>query len=199
MRYFGLILLFLSFGIFSFAQQKEQDLVKAAFENYKSAILNDKDAEAIKYVDSRTIKYYDEISEKVRKADSLAIEKFTILDKVMVFSVRHRATREDMLGFDGKKLFMFAIREGMVGKNSVQNNGIGKVTINNKPTPLDFHFYKEDNQWKLDLTALFEVSENVFKEMVEGSGQSESEFLFTILESITGKRPGNEIWKPVLK
>lgn len=192
----------------TYGQKKEEKLVRQSFDNYKSAILNDKGEEAVKYVDSRTIKYYSDILDLVKTADSTKVETLSILDKLMVFSIRHRTSKEEILSFDGKSLLVYAIKNGMVGKNSVANNSIGDVTIDNsfakgqfiangQKIPFDFHFYKEENQWKIDITSLFTISTAVFKKMADDSGQNENEYLFSLLEMITRNKPNSEIWKPI--
>lgn len=192
----------------STAQKSEERQIRNAFDNYKSAILNDKGVEAVKVVDSRTISYYSEILTHVLDADSNRIESLSLLDKLMVLTIRHRASHPDILSFDGTSLLIYAIENGMVGKNSVANNTIGAITIdgtfakgefiaNGQQTPLNFHFYKEDEQWKIDLTALFEVSTVAFERMVESSEQNENDFLFTLLERVNGKKPTPLIWDPI--
>ena len=189
-------------------QKNEEKLVREAFDNYKSAILNDKGNEAVEYVDSRTIRYYSDILELVKNADSTQVSSLSLLDKLMVFSIRHSTSKEEILSFDGKKLLVYAINSGMVGKNSVSNNLVGDVTIDNKfakgqliangqKAPFYFHFYKEDGQWKIDLTSIFSVSTMAFKKMVDDSGQNENEYLFSLLEMLTGKKPRQEIWEKV--
>jgi hypothetical protein len=191
-----------------FAQKGEEEFVRKAFDNYKSAILNDKGEEAVRFVDSKTIKYYNDILDLVRNADSSKVETLSILDKLMVFSIRHRTSKEDILSFDGKTLLIYAIKSGMVGKNSVANNTIGEVTIDGnfakgqfvvkeQKAPFFLHFYKEDQQWKMDLTSLFTISTSAFKKMADDSGQNENEYLFDLLETITGKKPGPGIWQPI--
>jgi hypothetical protein len=203
----GILFLLLT-GPLTYGQKNEQKQVVKSFNNYKSAILNDKGEKAVKYVDSRTIKYYSYILELVKTADSSKVETLSILDKLMVFSVRHRTPKEDILRFDGKALLVYAIKSGMVGKNSVANNTIGEVIIENdfakgqliangQIAPFYFHFYKEEKLWKLDLTALFPLSTTAFKRMADASGQKENEYLFLLLEMLTGKKPGQEIWEKV--
>jgi hypothetical protein len=201
-----LLLLFVTSACF--AQKKEQKGVIQAFENYKSSILKDRGEEAVKYVDSRTIKYYGDILELVKTADSTKINSLSLLDKLMVFSIRHRTSKENILSFDGKQLLVYAIKSGMVGKSSVVNNSLGEVIIegdfakaqfvnNGKATPFYFHFYKEEQQWKMDLTSIFAISNMAFSKVREQSGQAENEYLFTLLEMITGKKVGPEIWQKV--
>lgn len=164
-----------------YGQKNEEKLVRKSFENYKSAILNDQGESAVTCVDSRTIKYYNDISELVKTADSTKIETLSILDKLMVLMIRLKATKEEMLNFDGKSLLMYAIKGGMVGKNGVMDKEIGDVEIetnfakgqlisNGKKTPIYFHFYKENEQWRIDLTSIFPMTSVGFKKLVEDSG-----------------------------
>lgn len=208
MKHTLLILTFFLTWTLSFGQKNEEKLVRQSFDNYKSAILNDKGEEAVKLVDSRTIKYYSDILVLVKTADSTKVETLSIFDKLMIFTIRHIASKEDILSFDAKSLLVYAIENGLVGKNSVADNSIGDVTIdklfakgqlvsNGEKTPIDFHFYKEENQWKIDLTPLFEVSTDAFKEMAVGSGQNENNYLFFLLKVLTGNQPSRDIWKPI--
>jgi hypothetical protein len=192
----------------SYAQKEEQVLVKKAFDSYKSSILNDKGEEAVKYVDSRTFKYYDQVLDLVKHADSTEVANLSLLDKLMVLSIRHRTSREDILSFDGKGLLIYAIESGMVGKNSVANNSIGKTVVddnfakgqlivNGKEAPLHFHFYKEEGEWKIDLTSIFSITNLGLKKMVEDSAQSDNDFILNILETLPGEKPGSAIWEKI--
>jgi hypothetical protein len=191
-------------------QKGEEKLVVKTFEKYKTAILNDKGKDAVKFVDSRTIKYYSDMLELVKTADSTKIETLSILDKLMVFTVRHRTSKEDILSFNVKSFLIYAIESGMVGKNSVANISIGEVTINKnfakgqliangQKAPIFFHFYKEDKQWKVDLTSIFPISMVAFEQMVNESGMKKNEYLFLLLEMISGKKPESKIFRPIIE
>lgn len=204
----AVIVVLLLITSFCFAQTASQTAVVQAFENYKASILEDRGEEAVKYVDSKTIQYYGDILELVKTADSAKVSSLSLLDKLMVFSIRHRTTRENILSFDGKKLFVYAIKSGMVGKSSVASNSLGEVVVDNNFAKAQFisngkvasfyiHFYKEELQWKMDLTSIFDISNTAFTKVFEQTGQSQNEYLFSLLEMITGKKVGAEIWQPV--
>ncbi len=189
--------------------QSDKELVLKSFENYKEAILTDKGKLASDFVDSRTIRYYSDILEKVRTADSLEVDSMGIIDKLTVLSMRHRTPKSDLLSFDGKDLFVYAIDNGMVGKNSVVNAELGDVTtngdfskaefvVNGEKTPFFFHFYREDNIWKIDITHLFSLGTLSLKKMIENSGENENDFMINILEVLTGKKPTDKIWQPII-
>lgn len=190
------------------AQNTDERLIRKSFDNYKTSILNDQGVEAVKYVDSRTICYYSEMLFKTKYADSSSVSSLGIMDKLMVFSIRHRANKRDILSFNGKDLLVFAIKEGMVGKSSVANNTIGDIKIDGKfakgqliadgqKTPFYFHFYKEDGIWKMDITSLLPIGEAAFRSMQQSSGMNENEYLFKLLEITTGKKPGRDIWHKI--
>jgi hypothetical protein len=186
----------------------EKKLVREAFAGYKSAILNDKGEEAVKHLDSRTLKYYGDLAELTRTADSAKVNSLGLIDKLMVLTIRHRATREEILAFDGNSLLVYAIKNGMVGKNSVLNNTIGDVTvdqafakgvvvISGKPSPISMHFYKEEGNWKADITSLFPSSEIAFRQVIAESGQDENAFFFSVLEAISGSPVRPSVWHAV--
>lgn len=190
------------------AQQTEEQLVKKTFETYKSAILNDKGEEAVEQVDAKTINYYGDILDKVKTADSLTVDKFTLMDKLMVLIIRHRISKDEILTTNGKQLLVTAIKMGMVGKSSVMNNEVGVVKVNGnfatgellvqgQKTPLAFEFNKENGAWKLDLTAVFPAGEAAFRQMVKQSGEPENAYLLSLIELTSGKEPGAEVWVPV--
>src|SRR5687767_6082502 len=125
-----MVLIFLLCILQSTSGQVNNDvLIKQAFNGYKTAILNDRGDEALKFIDTITINYYGYILELVKNADSILVDSLSLLDKLMVLSVRHRTSRQDILSFDGKKLLVYAIKSGMVGKSSVANITIGEVKV----------------------------------------------------------------------
>ena len=86
LKIIGILFLLLT-GELTYGQKSEEKLVKKSFDNYKTSILNDKGEKAVKYVDSRTIKFYSDILELVKTADSTKVETLSILDKLMVFQL----------------------------------------------------------------------------------------------------------------
>ncbi len=199
------LIFFISINTYS---QTNKESVLKSFENYKNAILTDKGEIAAEFVDSRTMNYYSNILDKIKTADSLEVNSMGIIDKLTVLSMKHRTSKGELLNFIGRDLFVYAIDNGMVGKNSVMNAELGEVTtsgdfakaefiVNNQKTPFFFHFYQENEVWKLDITHLFSLGAMSFKKVIEDSGESENNFIINILEAATGKKPTNDIWKPL--
>ena len=120
-----------------------------------------------------------------------------------------RAKKNEIVEMKDADAFLFAIKNGMVGKNGVVDASIGQVIVDTtfakgklisagKESSIYFNFYKEAGIWKLDLTALFLLSNQALKKMIEATGKSENDLLIEILESLTGKKVGSDIWKPIM-
>lgn len=199
----NLVTLHFSYG------QDDKVLIKKCFENYKTTARLQQGKEALNYIDSRTISYYDTIVTLARSADSLKVSSLSFIDKLTVLLLRHRVTKEQILNMNGESLFIYYIDNGLVGKEGAVNNEVGEITIDGnfakgqflhkgKETPLDFHFYKEGGRWRFNITSMFAFTTMFAKRTIENSGMTEDEFILLILEKSTGKLPGSTIWRPLL-
>ena len=201
------LLLLLTISIFG--QENSEQTVKQTFENYRQAILNDQGDKAISYLSSNTFDYYGTILEETKKADSIRLEELSLIDKLMVLIIRHRTPSDKIKSFDKNTLIVYAFNEGMIGKETVENYAIGEVffenentakgqlLVQNTPVPTSFRFYKENNEWKVDITSVMPGTNTAFEKMIENSGMEENEFIFLILENLTSERPDKSIWKPI--
>lgn len=191
-----------------FAQSDDSVRIINVFNAYKAAILNDEAEEALQTIDSRTKNYYRDVLTDVKKADSAKLVAISLLDRITILGIRARATKEEVLNMQDVDAFLFAIKNGMVGKNSVVNNSVGEVIVEGsfargelvalgKKTSIYFHFYKENNEWKLNLTELFNLGNMSMKKMFAESGKDENVFLLDLLGLMTNKEITGEIWKPI--
>ncbi|WP_294672046.1 hypothetical protein [uncultured Fluviicola sp.] len=204
-----LFLLFLPlFGTSLLAQNSEDTLIRAVFDKYRSDLLNDRGTEAVKEVDSKTIQYYSDILELTISADSSKVETLSIMDKMSVLIMRLKISKEELLTFSGKDLFIYSVDHGMVGKSGIAKNSIGQIIVNDNfasaplgvkgaPTEVRFEFYKESGSWKINLTSIFPLAELVFEKLIKDSGKSENELLIPIIEAATNKRVSREVWQPL--
>lgn len=209
MRKLVQVLFFALLAVLHANAQHDTTLIKACFNGYKNAILSDQGKTAVTFVDSRTVKYYTDILQKTKTLDSAGIDKLSIMDKLTILMLRHRATKDEIMQLDGRSLLVYAIERGMVGKNSVQQLSIGEVMIRGNmaegqiivgeaPTSLAFNFYKENDAWKMDITSVLPEGNTAMKKVVKDSGQPENQFLVMLLENATGREPLKDIWKPIL-
>lgn len=189
-------------------QAQDDKQVQKTFKAYKSAILNGNGKEAASYVDSHTINYYARMLDITRHADSAQVDTMSILDKIIILTLRAKVKKEQLHEMDGKSLIVYAINTGMIGKNTVNNFAIDHISVNKnfaqaqmmaqgQPIPMYMHFYKENGQWRVDLTSLFKTFSEAMAQLIEESGQTENEFLVKMLEASTGKTLDRKLWQPL--
>lgn len=191
------------------AQKSTEQQVQQVFENYKQALLADDGATAVQYLDKRTENYYTQVLEWTLHADSSTIAGMRFFDKMMVLLVRHRTNDDDLKQMNGRSLMIYSINEGMVGKEGMESNTIGKVSVDGEMALGDFiiagessgmqmTFYKEDQVWNLNLTSIFDISEAALLEVVQQTGLSDNEFVMYMLQYVSDEAVDNKIWHPIV-
>ncbi|MEO1253543.1 MAG: hypothetical protein AAFY41_01475 [Bacteroidota bacterium] len=194
----------------TYAQKKEEKKVRETFNKYKKALLEESGSDAADQVDLNTITYYKMILNKSLKADSVEVVNMDIIDKLTIFTVRHRVPKEELMGgMTAKDFFAYSVDNGMIGKSSVMNITIGDVFVEGdsakgqmitagQETPLFFGFRNEEG-WKIDITSIFSATNEALQQMITSVDSTAEEWIFQALEMLTGKAPTNEIWNPIIK
>lgn len=189
----------------SFAQEKE---IHKCFEEYKSAILKEKGNEAVGKVSKSTIAYYEKSRVEALEADSATVANLTVIDKIMVLTLRSKMSANELSAMNGRTLFEYSVDQGMVGKNSVANGSIGEIkmkgenaegyiAINGEVSPIFFLFSQENGEWKIDLTSVFDVSNEGMKQMIDATGYAENDYVIMVLQMATGAELSSSIWQPL--
>jgi hypothetical protein len=202
------IFLFMVCAIQSQSQSKEEKKIKDVFNGYKNAIMKGKGEEAVKFVDRNTITYYQDMLNTALDGDSAKLAALPVIDKLTVFTIRHKVPKADVESSNGRDFFIYAINNGMVGKNSVAAIELSDVEVSGdkakasvqslgQKTPLHFEFNNEDGAWKLDITSIFAKTNEGIGMMLEKNEMTELDFVFKALESLTGKPVDNSIWQPM--
>ena len=204
------LILFLQI-ILACAVSRDEDKVIECFDNYKTAILNDMGEEAVTFIDSKTVDYYGELLEKVLYADRDVVMQESFINRLMIFRIRHSVQVDKLVKMDGIKLLEYSINNGWVGKDAVAGSVIKNVKIegdsatvelykNDKRTGMSYKFYRENTQWKINLTSLFLITHYVLKQQAKNTGyDDEDAFIFDLIEGISGKRVSKDIYEPLIK
>ncbi len=107
-------------------------------------------------------------------------------------------------------VFVHAVNQGWIGKNSVLDSDIGRLRVfgndasgeyvkGGKPTVLKYRFTKEDGSWKFDLAALTPVADQAMSMLIKKEGLEEDAFIISLIESVSGKKVLSSIWQPLGK
>ncbi|HEB36269.1 hypothetical protein LCGC14_1091560 [marine sediment metagenome] len=181
------------------------------FEKYKTAFLNSKGEEAIKYIDSKSVDYYKDILDKILYADKEEVMKESYINRFMIFRVRHSMQLKNLKEMDVTRLLVFAIDHGWIEKDAAIGMSVKNVKINgnmatadyyqdNKKTGIRFQFFYENEQWKYNYTSVVQFSSSLSKQQIKEFGYSdEDEFIFDMIWGESGKKVSKDIYESLIK
>jgi hypothetical protein len=205
--YFGLLFL----GLFCSGCNYKSDLacVQETFDGYKKAILANDSAGAVKWVSQSTLDQYQKYVDLAKHAKREELKSLSLVDKLIVFRIKLQIPDDQWKDMTGKKVFIYAVNHDWIGKQGVRmtrirdidvsgSEGSAQAVIREMRTPFRYHFVKEDDGWKFDLTSSMDVLNQAFKSQLEqlGRGLTEEQFLFRMIENTSGKNATKDIWEP---
>ncbi len=188
----------------------QEGAIQLVYNNYQTAIIEKKSAEAVTYLDGNTIKWYEDILKMVKQYDKSKLQQKDILTQLNVLLIRDSAPREDIQKFDGRSLIEFCIFYGLIGKESVEGIQPYDIQINDRTalaklegkdgdTGSKIGFSYEKPTWKLDLTVLFPYSEIALLNTAKSYSMNEEDFVLMVVQSVSQKRVTEDIWNPISK
>lgn len=186
-----------------------EDIAKS-FQDYKSALLEQKGETAAGLVTKRTIAEYQLYVDLALSADREKLESLSFINRFQVLLLKQRIPEETLRQLDGRSVFAYAVDRDWIGKNGVIRTTIGAVDVANKrataevliggeKVPNRFQFTQEDGIWKFDLIQVIRDTDAPLREMVKQRQMTENEFIFSIVETISGEKVDDSIWLPMKK
>ena len=191
-----------------FAAQNDIDAIKKCYEDYVVAILNNNADQAYQCIDSNTKKYYDRILEMAIHLDANDTKKLSLLNKSMVLLARHGIEKNKLLKMNGADFFKYAIKNDWIGSEGDRGQRITNVNIegdiassniveNGNISTFGYVFYREADGWKIDLTSIMPFAERELKQQLLKMQINDDDFIFQMLETLSGKKVDSRVWKPL--
>lgn len=191
-------------------ENAQEKAVRAAFLQYKEAILRQQGEAAWLHVDTNTARYYDEMRLLALNGSEEEVRALSFVNKTTVLLLRHRVGLEGLRPMTAKDVFVYAVDMGMIGRDGVLKSNVGKVRVfadkasgellhEGRVAPFAYQFSKEDGQWKIDLTAILPSANVAMKALIQREKVNEDEFLLLLVESVSGSKPSAAIWQPLIE
>lgn len=180
--------------------------VRACFDNYFAALKAGEGEKAAALVDQNTMQHFERMLDLARNADSVTVSALDAMDKVTVLSMRMQVPPAELRTLDARAAVARSVSNGMMADGGPEGLGLGDVTVEGDkasaplkmfgfPTPAKFGFQREDGQWRIDLTSLFDLSRQAFGQMAGGEGEGNA-MLLELLEENTGMSVPGSVWHP---
>lgn len=213
-------LIFLLFvGLFMFSCKTEKadqnkpkppsdvDLIKGCYNHYQQGLLGGDGDKVMSLITDASVNYYKDILRYAKGADSLAIDQSALAEKFMILMTRQKIDDADLVKMTNKAFFRYVVKEGMIGRKSVEgvemsdvivngNKASGTMIIDGKAQQHKFKFVKENGIWKLDLIDLTALATQGLSATIAESKLSENEHISQLLMVLTYKALKKNIWQP---
>jgi hypothetical protein len=187
--------------------QSDEEQIRQTFLTYKEAILQQHGQSAVLLVNNATLQYYARMKNLALEGQEKEVRLLTPMNKIMVLSLRHRIPVDDLRAMTPEVVFVHAVNQGWIGKNSVLDSDIGRVQVfgkdasadylkGGKQTSLKYRFTKEGEKWKIDLTALMPAADQAMSMLIEKEKLDEDKFIISLIETVSGKKVSPLIWRP---
>jgi hypothetical protein len=188
----------------------ETEAVIKSFQDYKSAILDQKGEVAVGLVTKRTVDDYQHYVDWALAADRKTLESLSFINRFQVFLLKQRIPADTLKQLDGRLAFVYAVDRDWIGRNSVIRTTLGKVDVANncataevlisgQTAPNRFQFSKENGTWRFDLIQIIRDTDQALRAAAMQKGASEDEFMFSLIETISGRKVEDTIWTPIQK
>ncbi|SOD50386.1 hypothetical protein [Pseudoxanthomonas wuyuanensis] len=205
MRQWLYALLLCTLSAAAWSAPADEEAVRAAFQAYKTAVLDRQGVNAADRVTSGTLDAYQRYRELALNGDRATLQALPITDRLQVLIIRHRVPTGQLHAMNGRAVFIYAVDRGWIGRESVVRTSIGEVSVDGDTatagmrmgqaeTPMNFEFQRQQGQWRFDLMPVIRMSESVFAQMAEQHRISENQLVMNLVGAVSGQPVDDSIW-----
>jgi hypothetical protein len=185
----------------------EEARVREAFRQYKDALLQQDGEVAVTLVSAATLAYYEDMRRLAVTAGRPEIEAQSLTNRLFITMLRHEIGATELAGMSEKEVFVFAVDEGLVGaEGTIEAIDIGEITVSDdtatgeavsqgQPSGISWEFRREDGAWKIHFVELLQLANIALEQAARESGLDDTEFIFTLVETVSGRAVPTDIWE----
>jgi hypothetical protein len=189
--------------------EADKAAIGALVSEHKKAIYARDGDKAAALVAEPTIVYFESVRKDALAAPEADLRKKPLVDRLMILIIRARVDVERLRQGDGKSLFAYAVKEGMVGEEArtlepgdVEVEGdMAKVGVRmgaqTLPPEVGFRAYREQGAWKLHLMSVMKLAGPALEQQLKGIDPDPDAAMIKVLETLLGRKVGAEIWQPL--
>ena len=194
------------------APNNASNQVVTAFNTYKQAVVAQKGQDAVVTVNRKTLDYFEKMLNHILHSSKADVQKLRTADKFLILRGRHQIEANDLKKMTAGDFFAYGIDKGWTTKESAVNLELGRIEVagdtakaelivsgKKAPPAMAYVFSNEDGKWKLDMLPLMARADQMFKQMMRQHEVEENEFIFDLIESVSGTKVSPSVWNPVVE
>jgi hypothetical protein len=189
----------------------QQEDVKTAFSDYKTAMVSNDIQGVLDITSKNSFEYYEMLIDYALNADSAEVAGLSFMDRMSVLGTRIQIPKDKLVGMDGASYVRYGLENGLTNSAALNAIDVGEVTLEgdnkaqaqvtymSQPLPAQMTFVQEGGKWKFDATSMLKFSEDMILQQIGGMGVSENEFIIQALTQAAGGSLSEDIWQPLMK
>ena len=185
----------------------EAEAVRAAFESYRRALIEEDGEAAANRVSANTLEAYQGFRDLALSGSRSALEALPMVHRMQVLLFRHRIAPDALEAMTGRAAFAHAVDEAWVGSGGIDrlevhhvsvrgDEAVANVGVGPRPSPDLFRFQREDGEWRLDLMPSLRSAEGALQQMAAARGVEENEFLLGMIGAMSGEAVTEALFEP---
>lgn len=185
----------------------EAEAVRAAFESYRQALIEEDGAAAADRISANSVEAYQRFRDLALSGSREEVGELSMVHRMQVLLLRHRIEPDALEAMNGRTAFAHAVDEAWVGAGGIARLEIHHVAVRGDearanvgvgpaPSPDIFRFLREDGEWRFDLMPSLSSAEGALRQMAAARGVEENEFLLGMIGSMSGEPATDALFEP---
>ncbi len=202
------LILLASFLHLPACDQAEAANVRASYDQINAAFNASDGKTVVSLLNQKSIDQYDRFTQLARTGTREQIKALPAAERSEIVTIRHRLTRNELEGLDGRGYIILATGRGWyaaeeyevpfdLGKIRFQgSSATAEILIDGKASGYYYDFDLVDGVWKLDWVRIDELTNWQIAAQAEQSHMSEDAVILQIESEQSGKKVPASIWDP---
>ena len=188
----------------------DQQATRQTFTAYKYALLNNLGKDAADLVSEKTIRHYARLRSLALAGNVDELNQLSAYNKLVVLNMRHSISGDLLQKMSAKDIFAFGIDQEWMSKEDIAPYDIGTISVygayasaellrGTRNTDTFLEFLNENGVWRINLQPILKKTSQDFAAQIAAQNiKNENAMILKIIESISGERPAEGIWIPVI-
>jgi hypothetical protein len=185
--------------------------ISEVFSQFADALKEGNPEKATDLTSVDTFNVYEKCRKLALDSSGTNLAELPQLEIIMILQYRYMLSKKELEAMNGRQLFSWAIKEGLVNQALVEGVSIDEISLEGteafasffkgkqKVEEDRFRFVEEDSSWKIDVYYLSKHLELYFETARKQTGNSKIEFAVSSLERSLKKSVPAAILKGPLK
>jgi hypothetical protein len=185
------------------ASAGDDDAIRRVFASYRTAIERADGDRAAALLDQETVGFYDRMHKAALDMPGDEVRARPLIERLTIVAMRAGKSRAQLAAMTAREVLAAAIVQGS-GKETVQGVELADIVVDGERAsatprkgglalPLRFHFRREADGWRFDLTQLLAGVDQMLKAQLKG--MSEDDLIRAYVASVGGV-VDETMWEP---